>query len=296
MPHVLLIEDDYDSARVTQDLLSALGMDVDTAGDGELALAAMQNGDYDLMLLDLALPGLDGFALLRTAQRLGLTKGTKILVISGVFEPRPAIKQFLRDEDIGAFLPKPFGLIELRAALRRIAPHLLGEAARPAGPRPGLVGMLRQLRLPGEALARGVRLADTAEMLSHRLNSQADLDPRIPCRIDDGLAASAALLTPAFEADLDAATAALEGVTGGEGLLRLARSVSNPDRSLSEPIALEAHVVGLSSPLSLGQRDRPREQALMDAATDCLEHLDGWDVFTTADPVFESIAEVNAPR
>jgi DNA-binding response OmpR family regulator len=290
LARVLLTEDDYDAARVTKDFLGALGIDVEVAGDGELALAALQADDYDLLLLDLALPGLDGFALLRTAHRLGLTRRTKILLISGVFQPRREITDFLRTEGIGAFLPKPFGLIELRAAVRRVAPHVLGEAEQPAPSQNNLVHLLRQLRIPGEQLARGVRVSETAEALSTRLNHAADLDPRVPCRIDGRLAASTALLTPAFEGQADESLHALEALPGTEDLIDLvrARMVAEADPEL--PLALEGHVVGIADALAGGRRDRDREQRVVDATTTRVPALDTWDVFAAADPVYESLA------
>ena len=290
MARVLLIEDDYDAVRVTQDFLGALGLSVEVAGDGELALAALQADDYDLLLLDLALPGLDGFALLRTAHRLGLTKRTKILLISGVFQPRREITDFLRTEGIGAFLPKPFGLIELRAALRRVAPHVLGEGERPAAEHSNLLHLLRQLRIPGEQLARGVRVSETAEALSNRLNRAADLDPRVPCRLDARLAASTALLTPALQEQADESLHALEALPGTEDLIDLVRARAVAEVDPDAQLALEGHVVGIADALAEGRRNRVREGRFVEATLQRVPALDTWDVFAAADPVFESFA------
>ncbi len=65
MPAVLVAEDDPTSQLVTRMLLRRLGHDVDVVGDGVEAVAAVRSGTYDVVLMDVQMPGLDGLAATR---------------------------------------------------------------------------------------------------------------------------------------------------------------------------------------------------------------------------------------
>lgn len=65
MARILLIEDDAAIAEIERDYLEIEGFEVEIAADGRLGLERGLNGNFDLILLDLMLPGLDGFAVCR---------------------------------------------------------------------------------------------------------------------------------------------------------------------------------------------------------------------------------------
>ena len=65
MQRILIIEDDEAIAAIERDYLEIDGFAVETAPDGESGLARGLDGQFDLILLDLMLPGLDGFAVCR---------------------------------------------------------------------------------------------------------------------------------------------------------------------------------------------------------------------------------------
>ena len=65
MQRILIIEDDEAIAAIERDYLEIDGFAVETAPDGESGLARGLTGQFDLILLDLMLPGLDGFAVCR---------------------------------------------------------------------------------------------------------------------------------------------------------------------------------------------------------------------------------------
>lgn len=65
MPKILIIEDDADIAAIERDYLEIEGMETDIAADGLEGLQKGLSGDYDLILLDLMLPGMDGFSVCR---------------------------------------------------------------------------------------------------------------------------------------------------------------------------------------------------------------------------------------
>jgi DNA-binding response OmpR family regulator len=113
---LLLVEDDATISRV---LLKGLREDqhvVDLAEDGPAGLDQAGGADYDAVVLDLMLPGLDGFEVCRTLRRQG--NDTPVLVISA----RDAVRDRVRGLDCGAddYLVKPFAFEELLARLRAL--------------------------------------------------------------------------------------------------------------------------------------------------------------------------------
>lgn len=121
---VLLVED---SARLARSLTAALrdaGMVVDAVADGLQAEQALAAEDYDAAVLDLALPRLDGMAVLRRARARGSDVPVLILTASGETADR------VRGLNAGAddYLAKPCDLDELVARLRAIGRRRAGRA------------------------------------------------------------------------------------------------------------------------------------------------------------------------
>src|SRR6188508_900483 len=113
---LLLVEDD---PAISRFLLKGLREDqhvVDLAEDGPAALDQAVGADYDVVVLDLMLPGLDGFDLCRQLRGQGID--TPVLVISA----RDAVRDRVRALDCGAddYLVKPFAFEELLARLRAL--------------------------------------------------------------------------------------------------------------------------------------------------------------------------------
>ncbi|PWU23078.1 MAG: DNA-binding response regulator [Candidatus Rokuibacteriota bacterium] len=119
MAKVLIVEDDEVIGRAIADHLRHDGLDPLVTPNGEVGLARLRFERPDVCLLDLMLPGLDGWALIETARREGI--GTPILVISA----RGTEEDRIRALELGAddYLVKPFSIAELaarvRAAIRR---------------------------------------------------------------------------------------------------------------------------------------------------------------------------------
>jgi DNA-binding response OmpR family regulator len=110
---VLLIED---SARLRRSLGEGLrrsGYAVDSAGDGEEGLWYATENAYDVILLDLMLPGLDGLSLLRTLRERGVR--THVLILSA----RDQVESRVEGLNLGAddYLVKPFSFDELLARI-----------------------------------------------------------------------------------------------------------------------------------------------------------------------------------
>jgi DNA-binding response OmpR family regulator len=121
MPRVLVVEDEPDIALGLKDDLERNGYEVQTAGDGESALRRGQEPGWDLILLDLMLPGRDGFAICRELRRAGI-RTPVIMLTARTHEAEKVLGLELGADD---YVTKPFSPRELRAriqaVLRRVA-------------------------------------------------------------------------------------------------------------------------------------------------------------------------------
>jgi two-component system OmpR family response regulator len=113
---LLIVEDDHQLREALTDLLRQSGFDVDAFADGDQAFSALLSGDYDLAIVDLGLPGMDGLALVRSLRRQ--LRGLPILVVTA----RDALEDRVSGLDAGAddYLVKPFELQELEARVRAL--------------------------------------------------------------------------------------------------------------------------------------------------------------------------------
>jgi two-component system OmpR family response regulator len=120
---VLVVEDEPDLRRVVAQALRETGYAVDEAADGEDGLYKASSWDYDALVLDLMLPRLNGWELLRQLRR---TRKTPVLILTA----RDTINDRVRGLDSGAddYLVKPFDLIELQARLRALIRRAAGNA------------------------------------------------------------------------------------------------------------------------------------------------------------------------
>jgi DNA-binding response OmpR family regulator len=136
MPSVLVVEDDGVIARAIAAHLRHAGLDVVLAEDGDKGLRKLRYEQHDVAVVDLMLPGIDGWALTQEARREGIA--TPILIVSA----RSSEHDKVHALEIGAddYLAKPFGMRELvarvQALLRRTRTPEHGES-------------LEEIRAPG---------------------------------------------------------------------------------------------------------------------------------------------------
>ena len=119
---ILIVEDEPDLLRGLAQALREEGYAVDLATDGEEGFYKAENSDYDAVVLDVMLPKLDGWEVLK---RLRKIKKTPVLMLTA----RDQTKDRVRGLDSGAddYLVKPFDLPELLARLRSIIRRSAGQ-------------------------------------------------------------------------------------------------------------------------------------------------------------------------
>lgn len=126
MTRILIAEDEARIASFVEKGLKAAGYAVTVVGDGELALVEAQSGQYDLLVLDVGLPGRDGFAILEALRG----EGNPLAVI--MLTARDSGMDAVRGLEGGAndYVTKPFRFDELlarvRLRLRDAAPEAVG--------------------------------------------------------------------------------------------------------------------------------------------------------------------------
>jgi sigma-B regulation protein RsbU (phosphoserine phosphatase) len=129
MTRILIVEDEPDIVLGLQRDLSLDGYSVEAVGDGDGAIASASRGAIDLILLDVGLPGKDGFAVCRELRHRGIQ--TPIIVLTA----RGDEAQKVQGLELGAddYVTKPFSPAELRARIRSILRHRdewLGESVK----------------------------------------------------------------------------------------------------------------------------------------------------------------------
>lgn len=120
---VLVVEDEPDMQQVIAKTLREESYAVDTASDGEEGLYKATTWEYDVVILDVMLPKLDGWEILK---QLRTRKRTPVLMLTA----RDAVTDRVRGLDSGAddYLVKPFELSELLARLRALVRRAAGQS------------------------------------------------------------------------------------------------------------------------------------------------------------------------
>ena len=121
---ILLVEDEVVLAKAVRQGLTEEGFSVDLAPDGEAGLFSAESRDYDLVVLDLMLPRMDGWAVLG---RIRARKRTPVLLLTA----RDAVEDRVRGLNAGAddYLVKPFAFEELLARVRALVRRSSGHTA-----------------------------------------------------------------------------------------------------------------------------------------------------------------------
>ncbi|HEV7801890.1 MAG TPA: response regulator transcription factor [Burkholderiales bacterium] len=122
---ILIAEDDSSIAQALQFALSQVGHAVDAVCDGAAADEALKNQGFGLLILDLGLPKLDGFEVLRRLRRRNAA--IPVLILSA--REKPDEKAMGLDLGADDYLAKPFSVTELQARVRALLRRGQGGAA-----------------------------------------------------------------------------------------------------------------------------------------------------------------------
>jgi len=137
---LLVIDDDKKLCRLIRDYLESMGYEVEAAHTGPDGLEKAQSGQYQAIILDVMLPGMDGFEVLK---QLRHTSAVPVLMLTSRGEEPDRIVGL----EIGAddYLPKTFSTRELLARLRAVTRRAIraAPAAQPEGEQEIVVGNLR---------------------------------------------------------------------------------------------------------------------------------------------------------
>ena len=118
MAEVLIVDDDDDIRAILAFTLEDAGFSVREAADGNQAVTALEARAPDCLVLDVMMPGCDGFGVLRTRRQSNLAPDARVLLLTA----RTAERDFVRGWELGAdeYLTKPFDPDELVVTVRRL--------------------------------------------------------------------------------------------------------------------------------------------------------------------------------
>jgi two-component system cell cycle response regulator DivK len=117
-PRILIVDDVEDNRRIYAMFLRARAFDVNVAGDGHQALAKAQRLLPDLVVMDLAIPGIDGWEVTRRLKRNRRTRGIPVIALTG--HALAGAKEEAQRAGCIAFLTKPCLPDELIGAIERV--------------------------------------------------------------------------------------------------------------------------------------------------------------------------------
>jgi excisionase family DNA binding protein len=112
---VLVVDDESSIRELLQKTLALAEYEVDTAPDGRAALERLRLGNYDLLIADLKMPGMDGLTLIREAKRL--KADLPVIIITGFSTESSAIEAV--NLGVAGYLTKPFRVPQVLAAAAR---------------------------------------------------------------------------------------------------------------------------------------------------------------------------------
>ena len=112
---ILVVDDDPEISSLVQYTLESMGHQVQVCDNGREVIATLRSYKPDLLLLDVMLPGIDGYSLASQITEDADTKKLPIIVLSAL---EPSRAMFQRFSQVAAFLTKPFNTDDLMEAVK----------------------------------------------------------------------------------------------------------------------------------------------------------------------------------
>ena len=113
---VLYVDDENTLRFLVKEQLSAEGFDVMVAEDGQAAMESMREQPFDVVLLDILMPGMDGFSVLKEMKKL--PKQPRVIMLTGVSEISTAIESLKNGAN--DYVTKPYDLEDLVSCINRV--------------------------------------------------------------------------------------------------------------------------------------------------------------------------------
>jgi DNA-binding NtrC family response regulator len=114
--HILVVDDEDALRMVLSSELSSSGYEVTTAADGDEAITVVQNKKFDLVLLDIKMPKVDGFEVLKFIKKNFPT--VKVIMLTGFADLKNAIES--KKHGAEDFVSKPYDLVDLLTTIERV--------------------------------------------------------------------------------------------------------------------------------------------------------------------------------
>jgi PAS domain S-box-containing protein len=143
---LLLAEDVQVNQVIANDILKGAGYHIDIVNDGQEAVAAARRHTYDLVLMDLHMPGVDGYEASRHIRRLEGAKG-KVPIVALTADAMAGVRDRCLAAGIDDFLSKPFDVNSLLATVERWTAGVMSEGAAPAAEPPKETPLIDEKRL-----------------------------------------------------------------------------------------------------------------------------------------------------
>jgi two-component system, OmpR family, response regulator CpxR len=213
---ILLVDDDSELCELLQEFFARRNIRLETVNDGRRGLARALDGGHDLLLLDVMMPGLDGFELLRLVRRQ-----SQVPVIMLTARTTQADRVAGLDAGADDYLPKPFGTEELMARIRAVLRRAVRTPKEAEVLEAGAIKLIPSAR---QVLADGAIVAVTTveyDILEFLVNSAGRIVSR-----DELTAALYRRRATKFDRTLDMHICNLRKKLGGHGdLIRTVRGV-----------------------------------------------------------------------
>ncbi len=120
-PRILLAEDDATNQRVAMLMLKRLGYSANVVSNGREAIQAIKRHKYDLVLMNIVMPEMDGLEATREIRKLGYNKIKIIAITAYVF---PGAKEMCLEAGMNDYIPKPVRINDLANALEKYQPNI----------------------------------------------------------------------------------------------------------------------------------------------------------------------------